>query len=183
MDSPPRPTQESLVYLSLGSNLGDRRRNLVEALREIDRSPNAVVRCSALYETEPVDVREQPPFLNLVCALSCRQRPEGLLATCRRTERALGRRQTFPKGPRVIDIDILFFDDRLIETPRLVVPHPRLQDRRFVLVPLAEIAAEFCDPRSQETVASLLESCPDRSWVRDAGPIRWRSAADDAQRG
>ncbi len=165
--------QSSRAYLSLGSNLGDRRRHLSAALSQIELAGSRISLCSSVYETEPVDVREQPPFLNLVCAVLSPWEPHVLLHSCQKIEVALGRSPTFPKGPRIIDIDLLFFEDRMIRTRELVVPHPRLQERRFVLVPLAEIAARFIDPRSGRDVASLLESCPDPSWIREAGDIRW----------
>ncbi len=164
---------ENLAYLSLGSNLGERRTHLSRALSRLAQDENQIGSCSSLYETEPVDLVAQPAFLNLVCSLQTPFGPEELLRHCQAIETDLGRRRSTPKGPRVIDIDLLFFADRLVSTPALTIPHPSLQNRRFVLEPLAEIAPNFRDPRTGDSIRMLLERCPDRSWVHRVGEIRW----------
>jgi 2-amino-4-hydroxy-6-hydroxymethyldihydropteridine diphosphokinase len=161
------------AYLSLGSNLGDRRGFLSRALSRLELDGNRITACSSLYETEPVDLVDQPSFLNLVCYLRSPFEPEQLLYRCQIIETDLGRHRSVPKGPRVIDIDLLYFEDRMIHTPELTLPHPSLQDRRFVLEPLMEIAPHFRDPRTGDSVQMLLEHCPDRSWVRRIGEITW----------
>lgn len=161
------------AYLSLGSNLGDRRGFLSRALSRLELDGNQIKACSSVYETEPVDLVDQPPFLNLACSLRSPFEPEELLHRCQAIETDMGRRRSMPKGPRVIDIDLLFFGDRVISTTELTVPHPSLQDRRFVLEPLMEIAPQFLDPRTGDCIQTLLDRCPDQSWVRRVGEIRW----------
>ncbi len=161
------------VYLSLGSNQGDRREFLARALSRLELDGNRIVDCSSVYETEPVDLVDQPSFFNLACALGSPFGPGSLLRRCQLIETDLGRRRSIPKGPRVIDIDLLFFADRLVDTPELKIPHPSFQNRRFVLVPLTEIAPELRDPRTGDTMRVLLERCPDHSWVRRVGEISW----------
>jgi 2-amino-4-hydroxy-6-hydroxymethyldihydropteridine diphosphokinase len=153
------------VFLSLGSNLGNREVSLNGALERLARRGVRIEVRSSLYETEPVDFKPQPPFLNLVCRSSTSLDPGGLLACCKSIERDLGRRPSPPKGPRPIDIDILIFGRIVLSSPVLTIPHPSLAVRRFVLAPLAEIAPELIDPRSGHTIARLLEDCPDRSAV------------------
>src|SRR6478672_13260702 len=142
---------ETQVFLSLGANLDDRLQNLRHALTALPPEGISIVRQSSLYETEPQDIAQQPWFLNI--AVECRTKllPLPLLNVLRRIEKTLGRDRTeaaIPKGPRLIDIDILFYGDTIIETPELVVPHPRMMERRFVLAPLAEIAPELRHPVS-----------------------------------
>ena len=156
--------------LSLGSNLGDRRAHLHDALRllagEVD-----VIHVSSLYETAPVGIRDQPDFLNLAVAAESDRDPGDLLAAMKRVEHAVGRRPTFRWGPRVLDIDILVYGDRVIETPELTIPHRGLANRAFVLVPLAEIAPNAVHPVLGETLAELLEKVPGRESVRLAGDL------------
>lgn len=172
MQNPDLPADVT-AYLSLGSNLGDRRGFLSRALSRLELEGHRILKCSSVYETEPVDFTDQPPFLNLTCGVRSPVGPEELLRSCQKIEAEIGRSRTVPKGPREIDIDLLFFGDRLIATRDLTLPHPSLQNRRFVLEPLSEIAPSFRDPRSGKTIRTLLEHCPDRSWVRPAGRIRW----------
>ncbi len=157
--------RESTVFLSLGSNRGNRKGYLESALDRLRQSGARVTRISSVYQTEPVDFTDQPWFLNLACRLQTALNPQDLLALCQQVEKELGRVRTVPKGPRRIDIDILFYDDRIIRRPELSVPHPALYQRRFVLVPLAEIAAEFTDPLTGKFVKELLEHCTDESVV------------------
>jgi len=141
------------VYLGLGSNLGDRRANL-EAARE-RLAP--IRRASSIYETEPRDLPDQPWFLNQVIEIETDLFPKQLLARIQKIERDLGRKRSIPKGPRIVDIDILFFASSLIDAHDLQIPHPRLAERRFVLEPLAELAPDLRHPLTKQTVREMLE--------------------------
>lgn len=154
-----------IYYLGLGSNLGDKAKNLSEAVLRLGKAGVRVVRGSSLYRTEPVDVRDQPWFLNAVLKVETDLAPEPLLDALQGIERAMGRTRTRPKGPRPIDLDILLAGRRSVRTGRLVVPHPRLADRRFVLVALAEIAPRAVHPGSRKSVGSLCLASRDRSRV------------------
>jgi 2-amino-4-hydroxy-6-hydroxymethyldihydropteridine diphosphokinase len=145
-----------LVYLSLGSNLGDRERNLEQAIDLLAEAGLRILRRSHIYETEPQDVRDQPWFLNLVVEAETDLFPKQLLARLQQIERQLGRKRSTPKGPRTIDIDILLYGDSVIETDELVVPHPRLPERRFVLEPLAELAPDLRHPVTRRSIGELL---------------------------
>ncbi len=147
------------VYLSLGSNVGDRTRNLKTAIEKLERLGN-VVATSSLYETEPLEVSDQPWFLNLALALDTQSTPQELLQALLAIEQEMGRRRTRNKGPRNIDIDILLFNDSIIATKGLTIPHPALQQRRFVLEPLAEIAPELRHPVLNKTIAELRDQLP-----------------------
>src|SRR5579872_6117179 len=131
-----RPTAQSWVYLSLGSNLGNRAANLQAAVRRLS-ALGALRACSSLYETEPRDVVDQPWFLNCALALETAWEPEPFLERVLAVELEMGRLRTTPKGPRVIDIDILLFGALVMKTPALTLPHPAMHLRRFVLEPLA----------------------------------------------
>jgi 2-amino-4-hydroxy-6-hydroxymethyldihydropteridine diphosphokinase len=144
------------VYLSLGSNVGDRNQHLKRALERLATEDIRIVRMSALYETQPRDVPDQAWFLNQVVEIETSLLPMQLLGRTQKIERALGRIPTRPKGPRVIDLDILFYADTVVATPGLEIPHPRLPDRRFVLEPLAELAPELRHPQTGHTVREML---------------------------
>jgi 2-amino-4-hydroxy-6-hydroxymethyldihydropteridine diphosphokinase len=159
-------------YLSLGSNRGDRRRNLRGALAALEESGVRVDRVSSVYRTEPVDFAAQPWFYNLAATAETPLRPRELLDLIQRIERKMGRVRTRRSGPRLIDIDILLAGKRIIRTPRLRVPHPRLEKRKFVLVPLAEIAPAAVHPVFRKRISSLLGISPDRSAVRKLSPPR-----------
>lgn len=153
---------ETTVYLSLGSNLGDREENLRTAIAALSDAKVRVTRVSSFYETEPVDLREQPWFLNCAVQAETELLPLELLHALRAIESQMGSKKLVPKGPRLIDLDILLFGDETIDTQELQVPHPRMLLRRFVLVPLAEIAP----PRWKESVNHLLAATMDESQVR-----------------
>jgi 2-amino-4-hydroxy-6-hydroxymethyldihydropteridine diphosphokinase len=143
------------AYLGLGSNLGDRKQNLVRALELM--SEHAVVeQVSSVYETEPVGYKDQPLFLNAVCLISTELKPGQLLRLARRIEAELGRKPAFPNAPRPIDIDVLFYGNEVFSNKELTVPHPRLAERAFVVVPLAEIAPDMVHPVSDKTMKELL---------------------------
>jgi 2-amino-4-hydroxy-6-hydroxymethyldihydropteridine diphosphokinase len=150
---------EKLVYLSLGSNLGDRARNLQDAVEQL-RSLGEVEAVSSFYETEPVGLKHQPWFLNCAVALRTQRMPRQLLSAVMQIEQALGRKRRVAKGPRTIDIDILLFGSSVIDLPSLVVPHPAMHERRFVLQPLAEIAPAARHPVLRRTARELLETLP-----------------------
>ena len=158
--------EPSRVYLSLGSNVGDREANLRVAIATLADAGVSVRKTSAIYETEPVDFLEQPWFLNCVVEGQTQREPEALLVALRGIEARMGSVKPISKGPRLIDIDLLFYGDRIIDTPELQVPHPRMTQRRFVLVPLAEIAPEFRHPASGLTVSEMLQQTSDHAAVR-----------------
>jgi 2-amino-4-hydroxy-6-hydroxymethyldihydropteridine diphosphokinase len=148
------------VYLSLGSNIGDREGHLRSAIEKLNANDVRVLRVSPIYETEPVDVTDQRWFLNLVVEAGTELFPLQLLARTAKIERALGRVRTTPKGPRTIDIDILLYGTSRVSTPKLVIPHPRMAERRFVLAPLADLAPDLRHPVSGKSVREMLDGAP-----------------------
>ena len=148
------------TYLSLGSNVGDREGNLRKAVERLASLDVRVLRSSRIYETEPVDYKDQAWFLNQVVEAETALFPMQLLARTGRVERELGRVRTRRNGPRTIDIDILFYAAAIVNTLRLEIPHPRMALRRFVLVPLAELAPDLRHPLTHRSVRQMLESAP-----------------------
>ena len=158
------------AYVGLGSNLGDRAAHLLLGVRGMLDAGLDVIRLSSIYETDAVDYEDQPPFLNMVAELrgSTLPAPDQLMARLLRIEYALGRTREVPKGPRIIDLDLLIFKDHLSDTEFLTLPHPRLAARRFVLVPLTELAPNLIHPVLGKSVSELLSQTKDRSTV-----VRW----------
>jgi len=153
------------VYLALGTNLGDRSANLQAAITSL--APGVgVVQESPIYETPPWGYEDQPAFLNMVLRAETELSPQELLSHLKKLETELGRRQSFRWGPRLIDLDILFYDDLVLDTPPLVIPHPRLHERAFVLVPLADIAPDFHHPVLHMTIQQLKDKVGDKGMVR-----------------
>ena len=146
------------VYLALGTNLGNRPANLKAALAALPPQMTLMAK-SLVYETPPWGYTKQDAFLNQVAQVETYLEPEPLLKHLKRLEVALGRLPTFQNGPRLIDLDILFFDDVVMDTPTLVIPHPRLHERGFVLVPLNDIAPDLVHPRLNKTLRELLSEC------------------------
>jgi 2-amino-4-hydroxy-6-hydroxymethyldihydropteridine diphosphokinase len=154
-----------LIYLSLGSNVGDRKANLEVALDKLKTNDSVIQKQSSFYETEPVEWLHQPYFLNLACQIKSQLNPQALLKLCQKVEHQMGRTRQQPKGPRNIDIDILFYGQSVIQLPTLKIPHPALHQRNFVLTPLEEIAPNFNDPTTGKSIHQLRFECVDKSSV------------------
>ena len=158
------------IYLALGSNLGDRMGNLASAVEHLSQKVN-IKRVSSVYETEPVYYKEQPLYLNTALSAITELDPFELLSFVKSIESALGRQPSFRDAPRLIDIDILFYGDRVVQTEELTVPHPGIAKRAFVLVPLAEIAPGLVHPVLQKRVSELLAVVEGIDGVRKFGKL------------
>jgi 2-amino-4-hydroxy-6-hydroxymethyldihydropteridine diphosphokinase len=154
------------IYLSLGSNIQDRALNIARAVEALPAHGVRVLLQSSLYETEPVELRVQDWFLNCAVEVDTQLTPQELMHELLEIERSMGRLRLAPKGPRIIDMDILLFGTAIVREPRLEIPHPRMAERRFVLVPFAEIAPGTIHPQLKKTITALLVETPDKSEVR-----------------
>lgn len=164
-----------LVYIALGSNIGDRAAMLARGIEALNAAGVRVLRQSSSYASEPVDAPPQAWFLNAVVEAETALMPRQLLRTLMGIEHSLGRRRTIARGPRTLDLDILFYGSSVIRAPDLEVPHPRMERRRFVLAPLAELVPALRHPVSHKTVSELLAEAPDAGRVQ-----RWRAPSEPA---
>ncbi|HEX2282210.1 MAG TPA: 2-amino-4-hydroxy-6-hydroxymethyldihydropteridine diphosphokinase [Thermomicrobiales bacterium] len=162
------------AYIGLGANLGDRLATLRTAVQRLEIL-GRITGISRLYETEPVGYLEQPPFLNAVVALETELAPGELLGALLGIERGLGRERSFRNAPRTLDLDLLLVDDLVLNTPEATLPHPRLHERAFVLVPLAELAPAMVHPGSGLTVGELARALPDAGGVEVYAPAGWET--------
>ena len=161
-----RVSELATAYLSLGSNLGEREENLCQALTLLSLKVN-LDEVSSIYETEPIGYKNQPLFLNLVCRITTNLPPEELLHFAKEIETRMGRVPSEQiNSPRPIDIDILFYDNKIMETQNLTIPHPRLKDRAFALIPLAEIAPDLVHPKLDKNIAQLANAVRGQKGVR-----------------
>ena len=166
-------------FLSLGTNLGNRKKNLALACSLLEEKGVEVLRASSVYRTQPVDVPDQPWFYNQVLEVDADYNPLALLSLVKAIEQKMKRVPTIDKGPRTIDIDILLAGNTVIQSRRLIVPHPRMTERNFVLVPLREIAPHAVHPLLHERVVDLVQASADPAVVRKLGPGRVREKGQE----
>lgn len=160
-------SDKKIAYLGLGSNLGDRKKNLEIAHEKLSQHPNIrITASSSFYETEPVGYLDQDWFINQAIEIETSLSPIKLLETTQGIEEGLGRERSIKWGPRTVDIDILAYEDRIMNTPVLKLPHPSLHERRFVLVPLEEIAPAFLHPVLDKSISKILIDTPDKNLVK-----------------
>lgn len=154
------------VYLLLGSNEGIPEANLQTARLNIEGHCGTIAKCSSIYQTEAWGIKEQNSFLNQALLINTALSPSQLLVVLKDIEKDMGRIETIKWGPRVIDIDILFYGSEVINLPQLIIPHPQIQNRLFTLIPMNEIAPDFIHPALYKTIAELLLNCKDESVVK-----------------
>ncbi len=164
-------TRLTTAYLLLGSNEGDRREWLKKAIAGIEAACGHIVNTSSVYETAAWGITDQADFLNMVVSITTTLTPQALLRSVLSIEQSLGRSRQVKWGPRIIDIDILFYDNMVMNTSGLIIPHPYLHERRFTLMPLAEIAPAYIHPRLKKPVSQLLSECPDTLEARISGRL------------
>lgn len=152
---------QPIVYLLLGTNIGDRTENLIEAQQLLENKTGKIIQSSAIYETEPWGLKEQPAFYNQAIKMRTRYKPEELMKILLTIEQEMGRIRTIKNAARIIDIDILFYSNFIIKTPSLTIPHPEIQNRRFALSPLCELDPDYLHPVLHKTIRELLAECPD----------------------
>ncbi|MBM7716671.1 2-amino-4-hydroxy-6-hydroxymethyldihydropteridine diphosphokinase [Siminovitchia sp. FSL H7-0308] len=158
---------DNIAYLSLGSNIGEREKFLLDAVRELKNTEGICVKqVSSIYETDPVGYTDQAPFLNMAVKIATSLSPEELLSKCLFIEKTLGRVRKYKWGPRKIDLDILLYNTENIEMEVLQIPHPRMTERAFVLVPLLEIDGTLELPNNDVSLAKRLDEIPDKEGVR-----------------
>ncbi|MEK7085665.1 MAG: 2-amino-4-hydroxy-6-hydroxymethyldihydropteridine diphosphokinase [Patescibacteria group bacterium] len=145
----------NLVFISLGTNLGNRAQNLEIALEKLLKFVN-VIKKSKIYETKPIDYKNQPLFLNMVVKIETKLSARELITKLQEVENEMGRIKKIKKGPRIIDLDILYYNNEIINEPNLKIPHPRAYKRNFVLTPLKELAPDLMDPKKHKTITQLL---------------------------
>ncbi len=150
------PMEYKMVYLGLGSNIGDRKENLKKAIDYLSQRIRITMQ-SSIYDTEAMENREQPRFLNMVCQCKTMLKPHDLLVLVEAIERKMGRQPNSHNAPRIIDIDILFYGEEVIDTPDLIIPHASFPNRAFALVPMAEIAPDLVHPATKKTMSTMLK--------------------------
>lgn len=153
------------IYLSLGSNIGNRKKNLEKALTELEKRNINKIKTSSFYETEPVGPKQRN-FYNIAGKFTTNLTPQDLLKTIKQTEEYLGRTKTYHWGPRVIDIDILFYGKQTIKSKNLIIPHKEIINRAFVLVPMNEIAPKFVHPKENKRITTLLRQLADKAYIK-----------------
>ncbi len=154
------------VFISLGSNLGDRFKNITTSIKKILGEKIEILKISSIYETEPVETLENFDFFNCVISLKTTYEPEKLLKIFIKIEKEMGRVRKHKNSPREIDIDILFYGNKIINKPDLIIPHPKIEERKFVLIPLNEINPEFIHPISNLKIKEILKRCTDKHKVK-----------------
>ncbi|WP_223070495.1 2-amino-4-hydroxy-6-hydroxymethyldihydropteridine diphosphokinase [Paenibacillus caui] len=172
------PSEYSEAYIALGANLGNREATLMEAIRRLDEHPRiTVMRCSSLYETEPVGYLDQPNFINMAIAVRTDLPPEQLLRFMLETEQALGRERKIRWGPRTVDLDLLWMEGDTRDTAELTLPHPRMMERAFVLVPLSDVVTGGHAGDFRRTVETALEQLHEKEGVRLWKTCNWHTAS------
>lgn len=158
-----------MIYLSLGGNIGDTQQNFRAVIEKLKVTGCKIRKVSPVYQTEPLGFADQPDFFNLVIEMECAHKPLELLKILQQIELDLGRVREIANGPRTIDIDIIAFNDLVLDSPELQIPHPRYQNRQFVLVPLAILDMDFRCPATKKSIEKMLDDCTDQSNIKIAG--------------